>query len=94
MAITLHAVALIRSRRQKVYLSAFVMTEPRHEMLDYTSALALYMGGLAFRIFHTINMRTFLFYVSWDYLPPPNIKAYTTTLLLQVYADTCSSFTH
>ena len=52
MAITVHAVAVIRSRRQKIHLSAFVMTEPRHEMLDYMSALALYMGGLAFRTLH------------------------------------------
>ncbi len=61
------------------------MTPQRAEELDYLSAMALYMGGLAFRTFQAVQMRRFLLKLSqetWTPLPP---KEYATTLLDQTY---------
>ena len=61
------------------------MTDEKHDELDYMSAMALYMGGLAFRTFSAVQMRRFLVKLSQETQTPSPPKEYVTTLLDTAY---------
>ncbi len=42
------------SKKQRTLLGGYKMTDEKHDELDYMSAMALYMGGLAFRTFSAV----------------------------------------
>ncbi|KAF8847614.1 hypothetical protein BDZ45DRAFT_811450 [Acephala macrosclerotiorum] len=50
-----------------------------------TKTKALYMGGLAFRTFHAIWMRRFLFNLSYETWEPPTAVDYSVKYLDQAY---------
>ena len=75
------------SKKQSTLIGGFKMTTQKKESLDLQSAMALYMGALAFRTFHQIHIRNFLFSLSYDTWSPPDVKSYSTTLLDKAYGN-------
>jgi hypothetical protein len=65
-------------------LSFSKMTPERSADLNLQSAMALYMGGLAFQTFATVCMKDFLQNLSFNTWTPPTRQRYTDDLL-----DTC-----
>lgn len=72
------------SSRQTTLISGYKMTKERKEEMNISSAMALYMGGLALRTFHAVWMKQFLYKLSFETWSPPDVTTYSNR-----YLDIC-----
>jgi hypothetical protein len=72
-------------KKQRTLLGGYKITDEKHDELDHMLAMALYMGGLAFRTFSAVWIRRFLVKLSWETWTPLPLKEYVTTLLNIAY---------
>lgn len=75
------------SKKQSALVATPKMTAERKASLNLQSAMALYMGALAFRTFHEVHMHSFLWSLSYETWAPPAAVTYSTTLLDQAYSN-------